>query len=706
MQTGEFALKAAAVSGARKGAAAWLICAVLDMWLLGIIPWFVVAREYYRPFDTSFFAIFFLLCCAAGAAVGALTGIGLHLTIRRFRQAKPEYRDVVLWAIISLTLLVVLESNNFGVGPSHSTARLALSKALLVVWIAIAIVALRSTRWRFAVHPAVALGFYPGSLCIFDLMTSEGYRPAARGLALLLVCGGTLAAGFLVSTTTLQRNAGIAFLGVLALTGLLSAAMLRPEPVTNPPLSSAQPGARPNVILIVLDTVRADHLSVYGYGRPTTPNLARFASQATLFQRAVAAGEWTLPSHASIFTGLYAIRHGAHYQPNFRSSALSRDSETIAEMLSRRGFATAAVTSNCGVVSKQFHFDQGFEHFDQSFNRHAVGWYSTSPNSLRGTLSRIRGLLPSRLMADSRPASVINSAASGVLDLLQEKKRPFLLFLNYMDTHDPYVSSSGFENLYGRKGSLYSANEYQHLRTSSASGQQRIAPEEVEGLTARYDAALTSLDAELGNLFDGLRRRGRFDNSLIIVTADHGEALGERGHLGHGGLSVYDNQVHVPLIIKFPNARDGVVIQDPVSHVDIVPTILETLGYGLPGSLDGVSLASAAPGAPRAVFSEMYPEVWSTHPGAKRYRFIHQSVQTGARKLISSADGRRELFDPASDPREERNLAGTEPVAVAELESRLREWRQKSVSKPLSAPAQLSTTDLEKLKSLGYVQGK
>lgn len=703
-------LRSALRSGAVEGASLGFVCGVLEVWLLAILPWFLTARENYRSFDAAYSVAFTAGYTLAGGLAGLIIAGCLFVVFRSFGQRAHFARSGILRLILISTLFLVFESNNsFDGGRWLPLDRVLVSKFLLALWLFGALVS-RSQRFlQFLTWPALAIAFYMAPLSVLETLSDEGSSRAVAytgsAVALCLVVGIGIVCQKVKTwqwTRASLTSARLVF-SCCALSGFMISLLFRPAIVTEPGTSATLPGSKPNVILIVLDTVRADRLDTYGYYRETSPNLRRFASESTLFTRAAAAGDWTLPSHASIFTGRYAKNHGVHNQRTFEARSLAAGNTTIAEILSGHGFSTAAVVSNLA-VSKALNFNQGFHHFDQSWNPYIVGWHFTFPYSLRGTVARFRSALPSSWLADCRPATAVNAAAFQQMKSFT-RERPFFLFLNYMDAHDPYLSSDRFRNAYGQRGSLWSPRRFRRFRTESLTGLAPLPQVEVAGLNARYDAAIASLDFELGKLFDHLRMTGLYDKSVIVVTADHGEALGEKGHMEHGGMSVYENQVHVPLIIRYPGGRKGMVVRAPASHVDIVPTILATLGYKAPPGIDGVNLNTDIPAESRLVFSEMYPHSLSLHPGAKRFRYGKQAAYAREWKLIASGDGSRELFNLSSDPREDHNLIQQGLPAAARLEAQLVEWRRSSSDRGNHSPG-LAPEAMERLKSLGYVQGK
>ncbi|MEN8184047.1 MAG: sulfatase, partial [Myxococcota bacterium] len=257
---------------------------------------------------------------------------------------------------------------------------------------------------------------------------------------------------------------------------------------------SEAPRERPNVLLITLDTTRRDRLGLYGYERPTSPHLDELASHATVFENAYSTSSWTLPAHASLFTGRYPTSHGMRHDPEgsliladaidapegIRARSLDAEARTLAEILGDAGYQTGAVVAGPWLIGS-FGLARGFEHYDD------------------------KGVAAGR-----RAADVTTSA----LRWLDDVPEPFLLFLNYFDPHLPYAPPPAYRR------SFLPSDVSVNLRSSAQ------AP-------SLYDAEILYMDEQLGKLFRSLRERGLYDRTLIVVTADHGELLGDRGEWGH-----------------------------------------------------------------------------------------------------------------------------------------------------------------------------
>jgi arylsulfatase A-like enzyme len=503
--------------------------------------------------------------------------------------------------------------------------------------------------------------------------TASGFAPAGRLAFAAAVAILVLAAG-----AVLDRTAQFA--------------------ASRPPPAGA---AKPNVILIVMDTVRGDHVSVNGYGRPTTPNLERMARTATVYARAVAPGNHTLPSHASLFTGLYPASHGAHpvaaadrRTPSAEGLALGSRFQTLAEILSARGYLTAAVAANYAFVSSGYNLDQGFDLFATRFSRCAP----PSPSALVGAAAGWSDPVPGK---EYFSAAEINRDVVPLVERLSRHANPFFQFVNYMDAHGPYTPPPPYDRKFPGKDLDFDPARFQTLRDLILQQRHQISRRERAHILSQYDGGIAFLDAALGRLFDRLRSLGAYDSALIIVTADHGEAFGERDLMEHG-TSVYEDQVHVPLIVKFPNQREKRVVQTPVSLIDVLPTVLDVAGLASDKELPGVSLRRLSGSARAPIITESYPRPYFLNL-SKRFHRIERGFYKDGYKLIVRTSGDPDLYRLAEDPGEERNIAAANPEVVAHMTNDFNKWLAETVVADGEAP-QMDSETLERLRSLGYVK--
>jgi arylsulfatase A-like enzyme len=453
---------------------------------------------------------------------------------------------------------------------------------------------------------------------------------------------------------------GLAASTVIALVGI--GAFVSWPPASGPaaPMAVPPPSGAPNIVFITLDTVRADHLSSYGYSRPTTPNIDRFAKTGVLFENAIAPSSWTLASHASMFTGLLPQQHGADWAVPLESSPW-----TLAEILRLRGYETAGFAANLDYMQKGWGVGQGF------------GTYSDNRTCLRRNLAQtllgnavIQPLYQHFWTYDwfsRRDAQEINRSVYRWCR--RRTNRPYFLFINYFDVHDPYVTNEPYEHLFG--GVPPNLTRELHLDSKEANYRYKFTRQELASLVDGYDNCLAYLDSRVGKLLDFLRRSRQWQNTVVIVTSDHGEGLGGHGNYEHG-RNLYREELRVPLIIAGPGVPNGVRISHLVGTRQLFSTVLDLAGHGrTPFSRTSLARFWRHDFKPSpfgdAVVSELVPlfDVDVKHPMI--------SLMTTQWQYIEHRDGRQELYNWISDSEEKNSLAASphELATVQRLRSRL-----------------------------------
>jgi arylsulfatase A-like enzyme len=423
-----------------------------------------------------------------------------------------------------------------------------------------------------------------------------------------------------------------------------------------------------NVLVISIDTLRADHLGIYGYERSSTPKIDDLAKTGTWFRNAYAPSPWTKPSHASLFTGLYPRHHGA---ASFELG-IADDVGHIAETLSGQGFETVAFVSNPALTTHGL--ERGFQ-----------------------TLEYIerQGRAPTRIT----PRAV---------DWLRtrKKERPFFALLHYNDPHADYCARTKFEKRFERDYEGPVTGKIIQLFAHTL-GAIELDQADAEHLIDLYDAAIYQLDGQIGALLRAVESEGLLENTLIVLTSDHGEEFLDHGDLQHG-LHQFQESVRVPLIFAGPGVSSGGVAQVAVSLIDIAPTIFEHLGIPTASSMDGVSLVPLLVEAdsPEAVFdfsrwlffeancARPTPQTTLLQPGSER------AIQRGAFKLhYDEADESMSLYDLSTDPGETRDVQSEHLELVAEMLVALKTFL--AGERP-GKPEQISDELLERFRDLGY----
>lgn len=406
-------------------------------------------------------------------------------------------------------------------------------------------------------------------------------------------------------------------------------------------LPAARPEA-PNLILITLDTVRPQNLSLCGYGRPTSSKLERFAQDGVLFDRAIAVAPWTLPTHATLMTGRFPFEHRADLD-----KSLDRTYPTLAERLQEHGYETAGFVANYDICGMHTGLGRGFMHYED----HKGAWHGVFRQVTPLAALIYFGDLDTRVTAED-----INRKFLGWLD--RREDRPFFAFLNYYDAHAPYFvpdpAFDRFSDLDEVAKARYHRLWFHDFETESVS--RRNDPVEREHAVDMYDASIAYLDHHVGKLLEELDRRGMLSNTVVVITNDHGEHLGERGIFNHG-QHLYRQEIESPILLLGPSlSARGRRYSDPVSLVDVPATMIDLLGLSEEISFPGHSLASywqdQAPTRPSRSYSQL---------GQLPSAMVSVSLVAEGMHYIRWGDsGREELYDFETDPEEYVDLAQTE----------------------------------------------
>lgn len=444
---------------------------------------------------------------------------------------------------------------------------------------------------------------------------------------------------------------------------------LRPAP----PILASTPSADeppPDVLLYVVDTLRADRLSLYGYGRPTSPELEELARRSHVFERAYAPGPHTVPSITSLFASRYPSELSGRLSPGGPAR------RTLAEAFREAGYRTAAFQAN-PLLFRSHGYARGFETY----------------RTVRGHGSRL-----ARAEAlHERVWKWLRSRPDG----------PFFLYVQSMDAHFPYDPPPEYARRFGAPDPAAGRDALLEGLTPEQRRAVRGVPTEVlrRSMWAspdRYDAAVAYADAEIGALLDRLREAGLDGRTVVAVTADHGEPLGQRGELRHG-LSLHEELVHVPLILRLPGQREPRRLDEVVSLLDLGPTLLDLAGVPIPESFEGRSwLRPRDPGSP--------PLAVGARLEFRTNRPLGWFVRQGPWKLLLDADG-AELFHLASDPLETTDVSERHPIAAGYLETELRRRSPafaRASPEPVALDEGLSEEERRKLdealRALGYTQ--
>lgn len=406
----------------------------------------------------------------------------------------------------------------------------------------------------------------------------------------------------------------------------------------------------------MIDTLRADHLGMYGYGRNTSPNIDAFAKEALVFDYAITSAPWTPPSVASMFTGLYPLTHGV-IPPNSREKAQENNTRlpdglvTLAEVFKGNAYKTFGFSPNPW-ISQEFGFDQGFDSF----------WHKSRADA----------------------AEITSRALEAMKESIQ-KGEPFFAYLHYLDPHDPYKPPQ----------------KYQELMASEPPIAGSYGEEEKRKLEL-YDAEIRFTDDKVGDVINFLKAEGVYNDVAIVLVSDHGEQFMERGHQGHGFM-LFDEEAHVPFIFKPAKSSGGKRVDVTVSTVDVFPTVLEMASIPFPEDKPGFSLLSEDKiGKRSGVYSEISRKIndqraFTTPDGLK---LIVEIEKDGTEKTLG-------VFNSRKDPHEVAPIQDAE--LIASLKTELDNARKlaldgKIEQAPGTGGSQVKDSTIEQLKTLGYLQ--
>lgn len=403
---------------------------------------------------------------------------------------------------------------------------------------------------------------------------------------------------------------------------------------------------RTNVLLVTFDTTRADHLGCYGSRAAQTPVVDRLAREGILFESAYSSIPLTAPSHATILTGRHPIAHGVRDNGLF---VLSPEQTTLAEVLKQRGYGTAAAIGGFPLVAR-FGLDQGFGFYD---------------DRLVTEYDMVLGTQPTKpaLAFDERRAARVNEAAIGWLQ--EHAQQPFFLWVHYYDPHQPFQPPVPYDDLFAE---------------------------------SPYDGEIAYVDESLGTLLDSLRGLGVYDRTLVVVTADHGEGLGDHGELTHSYL-LYESTLHVPLVMRGPGLPAERRVPGRVRLVDVAPTILDALGIAVPAEMQGRSLTTLWSGTPPRIDRTHYAETLS--PRLSQNWGELRALYDENWKYVHGP--RPELFDLAADPGELRNLAPENPAQAAGMKGRLQAFLERNSPPGGSRMSAVDAETRSRLQALGYL---
>lgn len=424
------------------------------------------------------------------------------------------------------------------------------------------------------------------------------------------------------------------------------------------------------MIVILVDTLRADRLGAYGSTAKLTPFLDELAARATVFRHAVATAPWTNPSVASLFTGVLPARHGI----TAFSSSLPPDLATLAELLKQHGYRTAAFVANGMLLPAQG--------WPRGFDQYKLYWKKEGDAAVKQRVDGITTDVTAWL--DARPAA----GAS----------QPVFLYLHCMEPHAPYSPPADV------LAAMYPGAEPDPQVASDASFFASTNPAEVAVMEQIYDAEVRAFDRDLRGLFAALEQRGVLDDAIVVLTADHGEQFLEHGHSGHAN-SLYGEEIDIPfLLLRTPRA-EGRIVEEPVSLVDVPATVLDLAGAPVPPVFEGRSLAALAGGGTAAAVP-VYAELVYGDEKAEREKRPHRiAMVAGERKVILHTTGAEEAYDLARDPAERQPdlLDASARTALRDALLASPPMRMLAAAGKMKAPP-VDAETADRMRALGYVE--
>jgi arylsulfatase A-like enzyme len=488
---------------------------------------------------------------------------------------------------------------------------------------------------------------------------------------------------------------------------------------------------RPNILLVVLDATRADACSCYGAERLTTPILDALAIEGTLYEQAISPAPWTLPAFASLFTGLFPSQLGI-----FEQRRLSVSPPTLASLLSRHGFATFGITGNSW-MSEAFGLQRGFDRFQKLWQL-----FQTSQDVNKLTVlqkaqpgrSWLAGLIKQLLQGN--PIKNVSNAAfthfwsyrrdygasrtlRPLMKWIKAQQSPWFAFVHYMEAHleykPPLYWTRRFARDWDRVQKLLRQDQMR-MAWRHIAGVEPLSEEDLAAWQDLYLAEVAYTDYHVGQLIQALRQTGRLDQTVIIVTADHGDSLGEHGLLNHQ-YGLYDTLIRVPLVIRYPSLFPaGRRISEQVQTLDLFATILEIAGVEIPLSPSRSLLSSpyeprsftvAEYGVPRIPHVRLLRQYGLRPEDLQRFARGFTALRADEYKLITGTDGSVALYAWRDDPYEKNDLSVERPEVTASLQQMLERWREEHgvvAIEDADEAWEVDPATEERLRALGYIE--
>jgi len=618
------------------------------------------------------------LCPAAGLLAGSLVGL-MEAVVITLKNPRLEEYTILYYSILSYGILGLI----LGVGLGILGGLLSIKKRGADAYSTIA------TFYCSSVFFSLAF-IISRFIIVRDFLNEKPMNVLQHLLLLFTVLAISIALYYSLKLILKKKNLGSTIVSLLTAWLLLllagvGASTLRtpthPFPPTLPPISESLK-EKPNVILIMVDTLRADHLPCYGYRDNVTPAINRFASDGVRYENAFAQSSWTKPQVATLLTSLYPSTHNTYLKPHL----LPDEVETLPEIMKDLGYYTCGI-ANIVHLSPSFNFNQGFDRY-----RYLAPDFFFFARESSSKLSLYNGLrlIRERFFSQKKQVNhyyqdgkVVNQLAFKWLSACTSSR--FLLFLHYMEPHDPYFAHP------------YNGAAVARVSTPNPD------PSQADPMRKLYDGEISYLDQCLDELIEYLKREGLYENTLIILTADHGEEFYEHSGWWHGN-TLYDEQIHIPLIIKYPQGRfKGTLVKEMVRTLDIAPTILDYVSSQIPPAMQGKSLLhnyQLRPPQDQVIFSEENLE----------YNVLKSLRSEQWKLILANQDNPRglapqELYQVKHDPGEKENVAAREVTTVHQIAAQIDHYVAYAMSSAArETRGNIDRTTEERLRALGYVR--
>jgi arylsulfatase A-like enzyme len=703
--------------GAVWGVAAWSAYAVVEFIFSSVVFRFTRPYALFPVWHWQLTALLAVAYLAIGLCMGALAGLAIYL-LRRFihhsdSRTVLEYAATMPLALALMANGIVILFAHYG----HKGIWEALAAAICVTLLLAGIFSPEwSNRTGLLTNAWLICGLTLGFGQEFELLNmgvaAQLGSPITKaviavGLFLLVAAAFAIFAGrplrrwFLAHPRVHSGMAAVTITAGLVLTCFSAVSGARPTVTAHASGGGLSTSKRPNIVLIVMDTVRADHLSVYGYNRDTSPNLATLARDSVSYTNAISPSDITLTSHASLFTGMYASWHSAYCQPPeaWYGRKLSDKYPTLAELLKKSGYETIGVAANL-YLRADFGLERGFDEF--RIPRPVPLLPDESRWLLRHPVRKALSYAADTTQFDRlyTMGEDIDDELFSVVERRRHTDSPFFVFVNYMDAHFPYVPPSPYTQRYSGRHRHTTQDELEVQQYALSAGKPE--PTYREHCISQYDGGIAYVDAQVGRVIAWLKSHNAYDNTMIVVTSDHGESFGERNRTTHAN-GPYQNLLHVVLMVKYPKSSLRGEEAALASLTDVAPTILSAANVSVPSTIQGRNLAEPA-ASPREIYSETFP-----CPVIQPIQCPHGCTTTSVfrwpYKLIQSDErgGKYELFDLTADSDEKRNLLIREAQQTAALRADLDAWARPV---QLREKRQLDVDKEKGLKDLGYAIGK